>query len=160
MKNIIDYLDVIIIIVVALCLIWMYRTDLLTLIGIAALFVFAFVVEKRYVSRYGVLPNILILSVGVMKEWQNLPDLFKNYWILGVIVGIAFLIAYCKKISIPASCYKITYILFGMKNVLSLYICFLILGSFSHQFFGVLLIPVLIVIWRFGVKRCGNAPPF
>ena len=134
------------------------RNNSEVLINLILLFTTAFLVEVHYISRFGVLPNVLVVIFILKDNWINVPQIIQIYAIIGGILGVILFSMGIKNTSVPNFIYSIIYVFYGLKTIMSLYIAYLIIGDFDTNF-GIVFIVILITIWYLGVVRFDNKSP-
>src|SRR6266568_4112797 len=99
----------------------------------------AWFVEKLFVSRVAVLPNVLVIVLPYSSDLQNVPQIMLAWLIVDIFVGILMLPLYVSRIRIPTLVYGFVYMLYSMKTVLGIYLGALLdVGAFGTVL-GVLL---------------------
>ena len=122
------------------------------------MFFIAVFVEKYYVSRVGVLPNLLMILFPLMQNFSTLPTIFQGWLGLGVLAGIISLFFYAKDKELPDEIYDITYPFYGLKTILGIYLGInVIAADVSGVSFG---IGIAAVIWYVAIKYFDNDSPF
>lgn len=124
---------------------------------IMLLFVVAVGVEKHYISRTGILPNMFIVLFLLMAKWDSLPVL-AQYWLgTGVVIGVVAIISYLKILPLPRFIYGFSYALYSLKTILGIYIGILLFNIPNGLYAG---IPILLAIWFVSVRYLKNDPPW
>jgi hypothetical protein len=128
---------------------------------IMLLFVVAVGVEKHYISRTGILPNMFIVLFLLTAKWDSLPVL-AQYWLgAGVVIGAVALISYLKILPIPSPfsrfIYRFSYALYSLKTILGIYIGILLFDIPNGLYGG---IPILLAIWFVSVRYLKNDLPW
>jgi|SRR3989338_4304597 len=117
----------------------------------------AFFVEKLYVSKIGIIPNIAIIVPQFYASWNLLPDIFRYWLLFGIGFGILGIISYWKSFSI-GPLHEINYLLYSLKTILGLYISILFLGfNIISLVSGII---VSICLWYIGINYFNNKIPF
>jgi len=158
LKLAIEHWDLVVLLIAAV-LIWQnYGSENERMVNILLLTLGAFAVEKYYVNRGTVLPNILVIYF-IFRGANPLPDVFNYYLLGGLLIGTAMLYFLLQKIELPSWVYGIIYPIYGLKTILAFYVTYLIHGlTFDWVWWGIFVI-LLAAIWVFGVKRAGNKSP-
>lgn len=153
-----NFWDVLILGIIFSYLLISLRNNSEVLINLILLFIIAFSVEVHYISRFGVLPNVLVVIFILKDNWINVPQIIQSYAIIGGILGIILFSMGIKNASVPSFIYSVTYVFYGLKTIMSLYIAYLIIGDFGTNF-AIVFIVLLITIWYLGIVRFDNKNP-
>ena len=129
------------------------------LAAIPLMFFFAVWVEKYYVPRIGILPNLFVVLVSLVPKWDTLPSAIQYWLIIGVIFGVIGILAYMKVIPpifVHKIFYSLSYLLYSLKTILGIYIGILLWGVPTGLYAGG---AISIGIWFIGVRYFSNKPP-
>lgn len=118
-----------------------------------------FGVEKHYVGRLGILPNVAAVAFLVIGKWADLPQMFQYYIIAGMGLGALGVFCYYNHNSMK-DLNKLCYALFSMKTVLPIYLTFLIVGLTSQSQTYVWFVILLVYFWYLGTQKLGHDEPF
>jgi hypothetical protein len=106
--------------------------------------------EKRYVSRVGVLPNILVLGLLAYPIWSETPECVQVYVAIGILFGVHVTEAYLIGTKIRGWVNLLLYRLYDLKSILGIYVTYLLLGvSAATTLVGVMLSAAL---WYSGTR--------
>ena len=114
--------------------------------------------EKHYISRIGILPNLLPVAYILVVDWNSLFVVGQIWLVIGCLIGILGLLAYYQRWSIPAWIHGVAYALYSLKTVVGIYVGILLVSNATLGFIIGVFIAVL--IWWIGVTRFNNDIPF
>lgn len=82
----------------------------------------ASIVERRhgYISRMGVVLNVLLLWQIFYPEWNSLSEFLQYYLNIGTLLGIIAFFAYIPltRFSLPGEFYSVAFLLYGSLTIL------------------------------------------
>lgn len=128
-------------------------------------FIIAWFVEKHYIGRTGVLPNVAIIFVILCPYLRITPPIVKLWMIVGLILGSISLIFLLKKATLPSLIYRITYPFYSGKTVIGLYAPYelfkwLLPSYLFSTLFWLTTLVFIILIWYIGITYFNNDLPF
>jgi hypothetical protein len=123
--------------------------------------IFAFFVEKRYLSRLVIPANAFLLWQVFVPVWKSLPDYLQIYVYLSILFTGLAIVSYIRKFPLSKIFYQTSYALYSSKTVLGLWVGISIASflslSIDNQIISGLIIAV--IIWFVAVKYLGHKLP-
>ncbi|MBL7148143.1 MAG: hypothetical protein ISS82_04930 [Nanoarchaeota archaeon] len=125
----------------------------------------AWAVEKYYIGRWGVLPNVVGIYILLVPFWVTILK-FVKWWIyIGFILGIIALIFVLNKKKFPSILYDVTYPFYSGKTIMGIYIPLILFKEYFPNIlfstmFWIITVICIIVMWYVGIKYFKNDHPF
>lgn len=126
---------------------------------IIVLMVVVFGVEKHYISRLSILPNVCTIALLVIGKWSELPKIFQIYLGTGIVLGIIGVFYYYNHHSMK-KLNKVAYALFSMKTIIPIYITFILVDLTTQSNTYIVLTLLLGYFWYIGIKKLKHDKPF
>ena len=131
--------------------------DITTVGTLVFLLFVALFVEKIYVSKIGIIPNLFIIVPLFIKNWSLTPDIFRYWLIVGIILGVIGVISYWKGFSM-GFLHEINYLLYSLKTILGLYVSIILLEFSTISL--IIGICISIYFWYVGIRYLDHKIPF
>lgn len=136
-----------------------------TMFGLIMGFLVAWVVEKYYISRVSVLPNVAAIFFLLIPYWSIIENFIKWWAYIGIITGGISLIFIINKKQLASWVHSIiNYPLYSGKTIMGIYISIIFfqellpnqLFTVYHYLLGAVFI---IIVWVIGKKIFKNKFP-
>ena len=127
--------------------------------GVVPLFLFnAWIVEKHFVSRPAVLPNVFVVLVPFATSSSEVPSAVWLWLLPGAIIGGFLFLFYNERTKLPWWFYSALYLFYSMKTIVGFYLASVFLGINAYSVgLGFIL---SLVAWFVGIRYCQNGLPF